>query len=256
MDSISRKKKLGHLLELAFLLALVLPLLVQSMAILLATGTGTADSPAGIMSPQFSTTLLQGILAVALFVRSRSLRLLEGVPLSEGRREAEHAGGQKKGWKDRLSGRWGRIAAPVVVLAVLLANSILWNLLAQLGAPPNPTLGENGDMAEQTVALLLAYTAVAAFYEEMVYRWYSPLLLGQVLNWKGRGLNQSPPVCLEGALVVVFALSHGYGGWPAVGNAFVAGSILRACVLLTDNPFSGFAAHLVYNLIQLFLLLR
>ena len=107
MDSISRKKKLGHLLELAFLLALVLPPLVHSMAVLLATGTGTADSPAGIMSPQFSTTLLQGALAVALFVRSRSLRLLEGVPLSERRREAEHAGGQKKGWKDRLSGRWG-----------------------------------------------------------------------------------------------------------------------------------------------------
>lgn len=256
MDSASRKKKLGHLLELAFLLALVLPPLVQSMAILLATGTGTADSLAGIMSPQFSTTLLQGVLAVALFVRSRSLRLLEGIPVSEGRRGAEHAGGQKKGWKDRLAGRWGRLAATVVALAVLLANSILWNLLSQLGAPPNPALGENGSMAVQTVAVLLAYTAVAAFYEEMVYRWYSPLLLGQVLEWKDRGLNQFPRVCLEGALVVVFALSHGYGGWPAVGNAFVAGSILRACVLLTDNPFSGFAAHLIYNLIQLFLLLR
>lgn len=237
-------------------MALVLPPLVQSMAILLATGTGTADSLAGIMSPQFSTTLLQGVLAVALFVRSRSLRLLEGIPVSEGRRGAEHAGGQKKGWKDRLAGRWGRLAATVVALAVLLANSILWNLLSQLGAPPNPALGENGSMAVQTVAVLLAYTAVAAFYEEMVYRWYSPLLLGQVLEWKDRGLNQFPRVCLEGALVVVFALSHGYGGWPAVGNAFVAGSILRACVLLTDNPFSGFAAHLIYNLIQLFLLLR
>lgn len=237
-------------------MALVLPPLVQSMAILLATGTGTADSLAGIMSPQFSTTLLQGVLAVALFVRSRSLRLLEGIPVSEGRRGAEHAGGQKKGWKDRLAGRWGRLAATVVALAVLLANSILWNLLSQLGVPPNPALGENGSMAVQTVAVLLAYTAVAAFYEEMVYRWYSPLLLGQVLEWKDRGLNQFPRVCLEGALVVVFALSHGYGGWPAVGNAFVAGSILRACVLLTDNPFSGFAAHLVYNLIQLFLLLR
>ena len=255
MDSASRKKKLGHLLELAFLLALVLPPLVQSMAVLLATDNDTADSLAGIMSPQFSTTLLQGALAVALFVRSRSLRLLEGIPLSEGRRGAEHAGGQKKDWKGRLTGRWGRFAATVVALAVLLANSILWNWLSQLGAPPNPTFRENGDMAVQTVALLLAYTAVAAFYEEMVYRWYSPLLLGQVLDWKGRGLNQSPPVCLEGALVVVFALSHSYGGWPAVGNAFVAGSILRACILLTDNPFSGFAAHLVYNLIQLFLLL-
>ena len=51
MDSASRKKKLGHLLELAFLLALVLPPLVQSMAVLLATDNDTADSLAGIMSP-------------------------------------------------------------------------------------------------------------------------------------------------------------------------------------------------------------
>lgn len=250
MDSASRKKKLGYLLELAFLLALILPPVVQSLTILLDTGNVGDGSLAGIMSPQLSTTLLQGTLAVALFARSRSLRLLEGIPISE-ITEGDCGGGEKMGWKGRLTGGWGRIAATLVVMVLLLASSILWNWLSQLGDSPNPTFGENDRLAVQKLPLLLAYTAVAAFYEEMVYRWYGPALLRQLL-----GRTRFPFLWMELVLVIVFALSHSYGGWPAVGNALVGGTVLRICVLLTRTPFSGFSAHLIYNLIQLFLLLK
>lgn len=236
-------------------MALVLPPLVQSTAILLDTGTSTADSLAGIMSPLFSTTLLQGALAAVLLARSRSLSLLAGIPVSEGRREAGQAGSQKKGWKGRLTGGGGRIAAALVVLAVLLANSLLWNLLSPGTASPSVSLGDSGGVEPAPLPLLLVATAVAACYEEILYRWYGPRLLGQVLDWKARSQNRFPRVCMEGAMVAVFALAHGYGGWLAVGNALVAGILLRSATLMTGSPLTSILSHLVYNLVQLFLLL-
>lgn len=232
-------------------MALVLPPLAHAVSTLPGLGNGGDGFLAGIMSPQLSVILLQGALAVALFVRSRSLLLLEGVPVSESRLEDGQASRQKKGWKGRLTGGWGRIAATLVVMVLLLASSILWNWLSQFGDSPNPTFGENDRLAVQKLPLLLAYTAVAAFYEEMVYRWYGPALLRQLL-----GRTRFPFLWMELVLVIVFALSHSYGGWPAVGNALVGGTVLRICTLLTRTPFSGFSAHLIYNLIQLFLLLK
>ena len=41
-----------------------------------------------------------------------------------------------------------------------------------------------------------------------------------------------------------------------MGNAFVAGNILRLCVIYTGAPWAGFFAHLAYNLIQFALLLK
>ena len=92
----------------------------------------------------------------------------------------------------------------------------------------------------------------AAFYEEVLYRFYFTdklkLLLGSKLKWKWQDW-----LC-ELAGLLCFAFAHLYLGWLSVINAAFAHIFLRLCYKKTKRIWPGFAAHFIYNVFSLILL--
>ncbi len=242
MERPTAKKSPALILELAFFLALTLPPIVHSAA----TGILREDerAVAAILSPDLPSAVLQGALALAMLARSRTL------PADISRQE-----GGARGWLARIP---GRLSAALATAGALLANSLLWDRLSRLGGGILVP-GDRGLLDGSGAILLAAATATAAFYEEVLYRWYGPRLLEALFPSPPRrkGPAAGMPVFrwTELTLPAAFALAHSYAGWPAVGNALVAGILLRSCALLTASPLPGFLAHLSYNLVQLSLLL-
>ena len=99
----------------------------------------------------------------------------------------------------------------------------------------------------------------AAFYEEVLYRFYFTdelkILLdrlpssgfkekwGKALGWLCELLG-----------LLCFAFAHLYLGWLSVFNAAYAHIFLRLCYKKTGKIWPGFAAHFIYNAFSLILL--
>ena len=92
----------------------------------------------------------------------------------------------------------------------------------------------------------------AAFYEEVLYRFYfTDKLKGLIgLKVKWRVL----PVLCEIAGLLCFAFAHFYMGWISVLNAALAHLILRLCYKKSGRLWPCVAAHFIYNVISLILL--
>ena len=97
----------------------------------------------------------------------------------------------------------------------------------------------------------------SASYEEILYRFYLP---EAVLNWIDLQNAESPSLqgkifvfLTETVCAILFASAHFYAGIFAVINAFFAHFVLRRCYKKTGFIGAGISAHLVYNLVQLFL---
>ena len=247
------------LLELLLLLVFLLPPLVESLPQLFGGLDGTLQGQnqeeilEKAVNPSIFPALLQGLFAFAMFLRSKELDLILGkvTPSNEIEKKCPTMSYQ-------VSLRWF-----LLVFGLLLVNSFLWNGLAQAtGKEPIA----KATIQLHSLPLMIFATAIAAFYEEILYRWYGPKLLKLAFScgkqiFQGKTAYQKkktsmPLIFVEALLVIIFALSHGYGGWLAVANALIAGSILRLCVIYTGSLWVGFLAHLTYNLIQFALLLR
>lgn len=247
------------LLELLLLLVFLFPPLVESLPQLFGGLDGTLQGQnqeeilEKAVNPSIFPALLQGLFAFAMFLRSKELDLIFGkvTPSSEIEKKCP-----TMSYQVRL--RWF-----LLVFGLLLVNSFLWNGLAQAtGKEPIA----KATIQLHSLPLMIFATAIAAFYEEILYRWYGPKLLKLAFScgkqiFQGKTAYQKkkttmPLIFVEALLVIIFALSHGYGGWFAVANALIAGSILRLCVIYTGSLWVGFLAHLTYNLIQFALLLR
>ena len=251
------------MLELLLLLAFLLPPLVESLPQLFGGLDGTLQGHdqrqilERAVNPSVFSVLLQGLFVFAMLLRSKELDLIVGK--APARSDIEK---KPSTFSSQLILHW--LLPFFLVFGLLLANSFLWNGLAQATgkiAIADTTLQPQ----PQSLPLMIFATAVAALYEELLYRWYSPMLLNLAFSWKlgfqGKTACQhkNPPlrrILVEGLLVIIFALSHGYGGWLAVANALVAGSILRLCAIRRTSPWMGFWTHLAYNLIQFALLLK
>ena len=244
-------------LELLILLAFLLPPVMESLPQLFGGLDGTLQGQnqgeilEKAVNPSVVPVLIQGLFAFAMFLRSKELALIAGrAPASS---EIEK---KRSTFLRQLNFLW-----LLLVFGLLLANSFLWNGLAQ--ATGTKAIAEVSFQLQSLLSMIFA-TAVAALYEELLYRWYGPQLLHIAVSWKlgfpGKTAYQKKNTQLklfvETLLVIVFALSHGYGGWLAVANALVAGSILRLCAIRTASPWVGFVAHLAYNFVQFALLLR
>lgn len=246
------------LLELLILLVFLLPPLVESLPQLFGGLDGTLQGQnqeeilEKAVNPSIFPALLQGLFAFAMFLRSKELDLIFGkVPRSKIEEKCP-----TMSYQVRL--RWF-----LLVFGLLLVNSFLWNGLAQAtGKEPIA----KATIQLHSLPLMIFATAIAALYEEILYRWYGPKLVNVAFScgkqiFQGKTAYQKkktsmPLIFVEALLVIIFALSHGYGGWLAVANALIAGSILRLCVIYTGSLWVGFLAHLTYNLIQFALLLR
>lgn len=249
------------MLELLLLLAFLLPPLVESLPQLFGGLDGTMQGHdqrqilERAVNPSVFSILLQGLFVFAMLLRSKELDLI--VSKTPARSDIEK---KPSNFSSQLILHW--LLPFFLVFGLLLANSFLWNGLAQ--ATGKIAIADT-TLQLQSLPLMIFATTVAALYEELLYRWYSPMLLNLAFSWKlgfqekTACQHKNPPlrwIFVEGLLVIIFALSHGYGGWLAVANALVAGSILRLCVMYTKKPWVGFFSHLAYNLIQFALLLK
>lgn len=93
---------------------------------------------------------------------------------------------------------------------------------------------------------------LAAFYEEIIYRFYLPDALLRIISRKS-GSRARLYLCeiFAGAL---FAAGHFYLGALAVVNAAGAHVVLRRCYKITGTIWCGVCAHFIYNVISLILL--
>ncbi|MDY2840551.1 MAG: type II CAAX endopeptidase family protein [Treponema sp.] len=92
----------------------------------------------------------------------------------------------------------------------------------------------------------------AAFYEEVIYRFFLPESL---IYFASRISSKKFFYFLSEFLsLLIFAFSHFYLGWLSVINAASGYVVLRICLIKTKNIFSGFCAHFIYNLICLLLI--
>ena len=95
--------------------------------------------------------------------------------------------------------------------------------------------------------------AFSAFYEESVYRFYFPEIL---LNFLFKKINRKSAIILtEIICTLAFAFGHLYSGILSVINAIFAHLILRYCFWRSKNIYTGSAAHFIYNLLVLFLII-
>ena len=92
----------------------------------------------------------------------------------------------------------------------------------------------------------------AAFYEEVIYRFYFTDFLLKLVN--GKFNNTFVTVFCELTGVLVFAFAHFYLGWFSVINAAFAHLILRSAYKKTKSIWTSFLAHFFYNIISLILL--
>jgi len=92
----------------------------------------------------------------------------------------------------------------------------------------------------------------AAFYEEVLYRFYFTDQLYSLLNrkWSFRLLA----IFCEALGLLVFAFAHLYMGWISVLNAALAHVFLRLCYKKTGRLWPCVTSHFIYNVISLILL--
>ena len=92
----------------------------------------------------------------------------------------------------------------------------------------------------------------AAFYEEVLYRFYfSDALYGLITKKK---VFRFAWLLCEAAGLLCFAFAHLYMGWISVLNAALAHIFLRLCYKRTGKLWPCVASHFIYNVISLILL--
>ena len=123
---------------------------------------------------------------------------------------------------------------------LLVTNNISEDL--QIVLPDSP----------KTWIFCLLNFAFAAFYEEVLYRFYFAdklqSLLAYKIKWKYLWIICEAIACLA------FAFAHFYLGIFSVLNALFGHIILRVCYKKSGSIWTGFIAHFIYNVISLILL--
>ena len=90
----------------------------------------------------------------------------------------------------------------------------------------------------------------AAFFEEVIYRFYLPRAFREILGKKFSQNNQRLSVLCEGLSLLLFGLGHVYLGVLGFLNALVCGAVLRFCMIKTKSLWISFGIHAVYNFLS------
>lgn len=103
----------------------------------------------------------------------------------------------------------------------------------------------------------------AAFFEEVIYRFYLPRAFREILLKRLTGKkkasekmfdNQRLSVLCEGLALLLFGLGHVYLGVLGFLNALVCGAVLRFCMIKTKSLWIPFGIHAVYNFLSFLIL--
>ena len=102
----------------------------------------------------------------------------------------------------------------------------------------------------------LIYFACAAYYEEVLYRFYFSDALFTLLEKKisRKGALRFTAILCEVLGLLAFAFAHLYLGWISVLNAALAHVFLRLCFKKSGKLWPCVVSHFIYNVISLILL--
>ena len=96
-----------------------------------------------------------------------------------------------------------------------------------------------------------------AFYEEVLYREFVPKTLYALLEGFSSDRGRiAIGIIVESFAVLVFAAAHRYMGFFAVLNALLCAIALRNCYVKTGGAYTGTIVHFLYNMMNLFFVLR
>lgn len=153
------------------------------------------------------------------------------------------------------SSRRTLIVFPVLfTFGMLFSVSLFCRFLSEIfimndGLSPELVLKPEGFL--QWIFCLIHFFC-AAFYEEVLYRFYfSDALYGLITRKKSFCLAW---ILCEAAGLLCFAFAHLYLGWISVLNAALAHVFLRLCYKRTGKIWPCVASHFIYNVISLILL--
>jgi len=222
-----KKQYLWAELAIVFLFLITPPLLTVM--------TGAAGKQmAYTLSP---TLFIEAAIAVALAFQQKLLP------------DEMHVHSPKKGFARIISWTsWSSITFGGLLLVFTLLQLAAY-LLPQIGSNSLLTEIKLPASAREWIVCVLTLV-VGAFYEEIMYRRYlcdTLIFLCAKKRWVR--------LFIESFVILIFAFSHFYLGWPAVVNALLCGILLRLCVIKTDSIIPGATAHFLYNLLMYLLLL-
>lgn len=134
--------------------------------------------------------------------------------------------------------KWGSITFGLLMIVYALFETV--SLVFKIVSPYTPLLP--AQKSAGSIIVLLVNLVCAAYYEEVVYRFFLPEALRTLLPAKKIALHSAEVFSL-----VAFALAHRYLGIVAVLNAFICGFILRVCYKRSSGIMLGTISHLAYN---------
>ncbi len=122
----------------------------------------------------------------------------------------------------------------IPALAVIPAVSIFWQYVGSRFG-----LTASSDDSLFLTPFLVAFIAVSAYTEEVLYRRYLPDVLAKFI----------PRIPADLISILIFALSHRYMGWTASANAFCAAIVFTILRKKTGSVLFTGTVHFLYNLI-------
>lgn len=150
------------------------------------------------------------------------------------------------------------IVFPVLfTFGMLFAISLFCRFLSELFADKYSTVPFNAASVVRPDGFLqwlfcLINFFCAAFYEEVLYRFY---ISDELLSLISRKRNfRFTWIFCEALGLLCFAFAHLYLGWISVLNAGLAHVFLRLCYKRFEKLWPCVAAHFIYNVISLILL--
>lgn len=140
-----------------------------------------------------------------------------------------------------------QITASISGLCLLLICSLITGFLPFQGNEVAVQLPSNFS----SICFCLLNFLFSAFSEEVLYRFYAPEILFNLLE---KPLGKKAALTLSEVFVcVMFALGHRYAGFPAVFNSILGYVVLRMTIKKTGSLAMNTSIHFIYNLIQLFI---
>ena len=145
------------------------------------------------------------------------------------------------------------VVFPVLfTFGMLFAISLFCRFLSEVTGLPDTELTVKKPAGLVQWSFCLINFLCAAFYEEVLYRFYFIdelfILITRKKVWRASRL-----LC-EAAGLLCFAFAHLYMGWISVLNAALAHVFLRLCFKKYRKLWPCVASHFIYNVISLILL--
>lgn len=159
--------------------------------------------------------------------------------------------------ENQYSGKTSYIASVffgILLLFLLIGNMVLWNFIGSATGFISSTNNQDGIAFPVQIIQTVSFICVAAWYEEVLYRLYTPAVITRIINVSGIKYKTAFRYSGELCVILLFALGHLSNGIIAVCHAFCAGVLFRTFFVKTRHISVTICAHALFNLLQLWYL--